>query len=80
MRIIRHDLAVNYSNLKRLDDQVGTILNQLKEDGLYDNSIIFFYGDHGGPFPEAQKGALRIGDQGAHDHQISKKCQGRQQG
>ena len=45
--VIRHDIAVNYSNLKRLDEQIGKIINQLKEDGLYDNSIIFFYGDHG---------------------------------
>ncbi|MGB5272490.1 MAG: sulfatase [Flavobacteriaceae bacterium] len=59
--VIRHDLAVNYSNLKRLDDQVGAILNQLKEDGLYDNSIIFFYGDHGGPFPRHKRALYETG-------------------
>lgn len=53
--IIRHDLAVNYSNLKRIDDKIGTIINQLKEDGLYDDSYIFFYGDHGGPFPRHKR-------------------------
>lgn len=52
---VRHDLAVNYSNLKRLDDQIGKIINQLKEDRLYENSIIFFYGDHGGPFPRHKR-------------------------
>ena len=52
---IRLDLAVNYSNLKRLDDQVGAIIADLKEDGLYENSIIFFYGDHGGPFPRHKR-------------------------
>jgi arylsulfatase A-like enzyme len=59
--VIRHDLAVNYSNLKRLDDQVGAILSQLKEDGLYDNSIIFFYGDHGGPFPRHKRALYESG-------------------
>ncbi|MGB5369527.1 MAG: sulfatase [Flavobacteriaceae bacterium] len=59
--IIRRDLAVNYSNLKRLDDQVGTILNQLKEERLYDNSIIFFYGDHGGPFPRHKRALYESG-------------------
>lgn len=54
---IRHDLAVNYSNLGRLDTQIGEVIRQLKEDGLYDNSYIFFYSDHGGPFPR-QKRAL----------------------
>ncbi|MFX0556588.1 sulfatase [Maribacter sp. CXY002] len=53
--IVRHDFAVNYSNLKRLDDQVGEIISDLKEDGLYENSIIFFYGDHGGPFPRHKR-------------------------
>ncbi|MBD0776894.1 sulfatase [Maribacter sp. ANRC-HE7] len=53
--IIRHDLAVNYSNLKRMDDQIAKVIAQLKEDGLYENSIIFFYGDHGGPFPRQKR-------------------------
>ncbi|MEX0290332.1 MAG: sulfatase [Flavobacteriaceae bacterium] len=58
---IRHDLAVNYSNLIRLDSQLGEILNQLREDGLYDNSIIFFYGDHGGPFPRHKRALYETG-------------------
>ena len=59
--VIRHDLAVNYSNLKRLDEQLGVIINQLKEDGLYENSIIFFYGDHGGPFPRYKRALYDTG-------------------
>ncbi len=58
---IRHDLAVNYSNLKRLDNQIGEIINDLKEDGLYENSIIFFYGDHGGPFPRHKRALYETG-------------------
>jgi arylsulfatase A-like enzyme len=53
--MVRHDLAVNYSNLKRLDNQIGEIISDLKEDGIYENSIIFFYGDHGGPFPRHKR-------------------------
>ena len=48
---IRKDLAVNYSNLIRLDQQIGKIIEQLKAEGLYKNSVLFFYGDHGGPLP-----------------------------
>ncbi|WP_339709215.1 sulfatase [uncultured Kriegella sp.] len=59
--IIRHDLAVNYSNLKRMDDQAGEIIAQLKEDGLYDNTIIFFYADHGGPFPRHKRALYETG-------------------
>ncbi len=58
---IRHDLAVNYSNLIRLDEQVGEIMMQLKEDGLYENSIIFFYSDHGGPFPRYKRALYETG-------------------
>ena len=59
--VIRHDLAVNYSNLKRLDDQIGAVLEDLKEDGLYENTIIFFYGDHGGPFPRHKRALYDTG-------------------
>lgn len=60
-QVIRHDLAVNYSNLKRLDDQIAEVIGQLKEDGLYKNSIIFFYGDHGGPFPRHKRALYDTG-------------------
>ena len=59
--IIRKDLAVNYSNLIKLDKEVGTILNELKSDGLYDNTLIFFYSDHGGPFPRHKRALYETG-------------------
>ncbi|MFD0797308.1 sulfatase [Maribacter chungangensis] len=58
---VRHDLAVNYSNLKRLDDQIGEVISQLKADGLYDEAIIFFYSDHGGPFPRHKRALYDTG-------------------
>ncbi|WP_373517357.1 sulfatase/phosphatase domain-containing protein, partial [Pricia sp.] len=33
----------------------------LKEDGHYENSIIFFYGDHGGPFPRHKRALYDTG-------------------
>ncbi len=60
-KITRHDLAVNYSNLKRMDDKIGELIQQLKDDGLYENSIIFFYGDHGGPFPRYKRSLYETG-------------------
>jgi len=58
---VRKDLAVNYSNLIRLDKQIGSIIQQLKEEGLYENSVIFFYGDHGGPFPRYKRALYETG-------------------
>lgn len=58
---VRKDLAVNYSNLIRLDSQIGKVIEQLKAEGLYENSIIFFYGDHGGPFPRYKRALYETG-------------------
>ena len=58
---VRKDLAVNYSNLIRLDKQIGKIIEQLKTEGLYEKSIIFFYGDHGGPFPRYKRALYETG-------------------
>ncbi len=59
--VVRHDLAVNYSNLVRLDQQVGALLDQLREDSLMDQTVIFFYGDHGGPFPRHKRSLYETG-------------------
>ena len=59
--IIRKDLAVNYSNLMRLDQQIGVIIDKLKATGQYDNTLIFFYGDHGAPFPRHKRALYETG-------------------
>ncbi|MFG6686069.1 sulfatase-like hydrolase/transferase [Mariniflexile sp. HNIBRBA6329] len=57
----RTDVARNYSNIELLDKQVGKLIGQLKEDGLYDNTIIFFYSDHGGPLPRQKRDIHKSG-------------------
>ena len=44
-----------YSNIKEMDQQVGDILAELEEDGLIENTIIFYYADHGGPLPRQKR-------------------------
>ena len=51
----RTDIARVYSNIELLDIKVGKLVQQLKDDGLYDNTIIFFYSDHGGPLPRQKR-------------------------
>ena len=58
---IKKDFLTNYKNIERLDEKIGQIINQLKEDGLYDNTIIFFYSDHGGPFPRYKRSIYDTG-------------------
>jgi N-sulfoglucosamine sulfohydrolase len=52
---MRFMIARHYSNIELLDKKVGEIINKLREDGLYDDTIIFFFSDHGGPFPREKR-------------------------
>ncbi len=36
-----------YANITFIDEEIGRILNALKEKGMYDNSLIIFISDHG---------------------------------
>ncbi len=53
--VVRRDMWKLYNNIAEMDKQVGAVLKQLEEDGLLDNTIIFFYGDHGGPLPREKR-------------------------
>ncbi len=53
--IVRQDVARNYSNIELLDKQIGDKISELKEAGLYDKTIIFFFSDHGGPLPRGKR-------------------------
>ena len=50
-----------HSNLFEADKQIGIIIQRLKEQNLYDNSYIFFYSDHGGPFPRHKRAIYETG-------------------
>ncbi len=51
----RKTIARLYSNVELMDKEVGIFIKQLKDAGLYDNTIIFFYSDHGGPLPREKR-------------------------
>ncbi len=54
-KIVQRDLWKMYNNIALMDQKVGRILDQLEKDGLLENTIIFFYGDHGGPLPRQKR-------------------------
>lgn len=37
-----------------MDKEVGAVMDQLKEDGQLENTIVFYYGDHGGVLPDSK--------------------------
>ena len=45
---VRNDIAIKYSNIQEMDRQVGVIIADLEKNNLLDNTIIFFWSDHGG--------------------------------
>jgi arylsulfatase A-like enzyme len=51
----RRDIAVYHDNLSALDRQVGNLLDQLEADGLADDTIVFYYSDHGGILPRSKR-------------------------
>ncbi|MBB3697215.1 sulfatase-like hydrolase/transferase [Flammeovirga yaeyamensis] len=53
--ISRSHIARLYDNVSRMDVQIGTILKQLKEDGLEENTIIMVTSDHGDCLPRAKR-------------------------
>ena len=53
--VVKRDMWKLYNNIAEMDKQVGAVLKQLEEDGLLENTIIFFYGDHGGPLPREKR-------------------------
>lgn len=53
--IVRRNLAKMYDNTARLDSVVGRLLDELEKEGLSDNTIVFFWGDHGDGLPRAKR-------------------------
>jgi uncharacterized sulfatase len=53
--IVREDWKRNYELITAMDSWAGDLIAQLKEDGLYENTIIFFWSDHGVGLPRAKR-------------------------
>lgn len=45
--IVRQNMACYYDRMSELDTQAAGVLKELDEDGLAENTIVFFWGDHG---------------------------------
>jgi len=47
--LARKDWALYLETVQLLDQQIGEILERLKKDGLLENTVVFFFSDHGRP-------------------------------
>jgi uncharacterized sulfatase len=54
-REVREDWAQYYDNITTMDGMAGKALREVEEAGLVDNTIVFFYGDHGSGMPRSKR-------------------------
>jgi N-sulfoglucosamine sulfohydrolase len=53
--LVREELGRVYDNIADMDGLVGEILHQLEADGLSDNTIVFYWSDHGDGVPRSKR-------------------------
>ncbi len=59
--IVRHDIAVAYSNVTEMDKQFQALIDELEASGEMDNTIIIWYSDNGGPLPRQKRAIYESG-------------------
>jgi arylsulfatase A-like enzyme len=59
--LVRYTHATYLDRHLDMDDNVGQVLEELEKDGLRDNTIIIYYGDHGGVLPRSKGYAYESG-------------------
>ncbi|MGM0489741.1 MAG: sulfatase-like hydrolase/transferase, partial [Planctomycetota bacterium] len=59
--LMRTSVARYYDCVSVMDQEVGELLEQLEEDGLADDTIVFFYSDHGSGMPRHKRALLDTG-------------------
>lgn len=58
---VRRDWAQYYDRLTEMDAKVGHALDELKNAGLADSTIVFYYGDHGSGMPRSKRWPFNSG-------------------
>jgi len=62
--VVRKDFALYLETAQHLDVKVGKVLDRLEAEGLAEDTIVFFFGDHGRPMPRGKQfcyeGGMRI--------------------
>jgi N-sulfoglucosamine sulfohydrolase len=58
---MRHDWAQYYDKVEDMDTQVGALLRELEEAGLAENTIVFYYSDHGGVLGRSKRYLFETG-------------------
>lgn len=54
-QVIRENVAAYHTQITVMDRAVGRLLKELSNGGLSENTIVFFYSDHGGGIPRGKR-------------------------
>ncbi len=54
-KALKTDWAHYYDQVTKMDAKVGEVLDELKQSGQAENTIIFYYSDHGGVLPRSKR-------------------------
>lgn len=65
--VAKRDVRRLYSHVVAMDRRVGEILSELEAAGELENTIVFWYTDHGGPLPRQKR---TIYDSGIHSPMV----------
>ena len=57
----RYTYARYHDRIQLVDQQIGTVVDELEKDGLLDDTFIFYFGDHGGVLPRGKGYAYESG-------------------
>ncbi|TQO39638.1 arylsulfatase A-like enzyme [Arenibacter algicola] len=58
---MRKQFARVYNSIKLTDNRIGNLLQKLEKDNLRDDTIIFFYADHGEGMPRGKTNGINYG-------------------
>jgi uncharacterized sulfatase len=58
---IRRQIATYHENITAFDLQFGALISKIKSAGLYENSYIIFFGDHGWGMPRGKRWLYNAG-------------------
>ena len=52
---VRRHIANHYNSILRSDHQIGQTIARLKADGLWENTVVFLFSDHGSDLPRSKE-------------------------
>jgi len=58
---MKHDWAQYYDKVEDMDSWIGKKLQELEDSGLAENTIVFYYGDHGGVLARSKRYVYETG-------------------